>query len=309
MIPLPQQALLRKQGYKLVGKHSAVKPCTWLHKSLFDKGYCYKQQFYGIKSHRCLQCTPAVAWCKHSCLFCWRPLETTQPGVIPEEDDPEILADKLIQAQREFIIGYKNAKGVNKQKWEEAMNPNQVALSLAGEPTTYSKLGGLIKAFHNRGATTFLVTNGTNPEALRRLNPLPTQLYITLPAPDPDTYLRTCAPREYSWEQIKESLRIMSKLRTRRVIRLTVVRGLNLHDSKGYANLIRIANPDWVEVKAYMSVGSARKRLPYSNMPSHDEILLFAKKLAQELSQEVLDDKKDSRVALIGSKNPLIKEE
>jgi wyosine [tRNA(Phe)-imidazoG37] synthetase (radical SAM superfamily) len=29
-------------------------------------------EFYGIRSHRCLQMTPVVDQCTHNCLFCWR---------------------------------------------------------------------------------------------------------------------------------------------------------------------------------------------------------------------------------------------
>ncbi len=307
MIPREHKLLLEKKGYKLVGNHSAVKPCTWLHKSLFDKGVCYKEQFYGIKSHRCLQCTPSVAWCKHSCLFCWRPLETNQSGLIPDEDEPEFIANGMIKAQREFLSGYHKAKGVNEAKLKEAMNPNQVALSLAGEPTTYTRIDELIKIFKEKGATVFLVTNGTNPHVIKNLKNLPTQLYLTLPAPDYETYMRTCAPREDSWNEIIKTLKLYPSINTRKVIRLTLVKGLNMHDPEGYAKLISIANPDWVELKAYMSVGSARERLPYERMPYHSEIKEFALKLAELLNLKLLDEKKDSRVCLIGLKDPALK--
>ena len=34
---------LKKQHYKLVGSHSAVKICRWTGNSLRDEGECYKQ--------------------------------------------------------------------------------------------------------------------------------------------------------------------------------------------------------------------------------------------------------------------------
>jgi tRNA wybutosine-synthesizing protein 1 len=305
MIKREHKLLLKKKGYKLVGGHSAVKPCTWLRKSLFDKGVCYKEKFYGVKSHRCLQCTPAVAWCKHSCLFCWRPLEVTQLGPITKEDDPSVIADGMIKAQREFLIGYNKSK-VNAQKLKEALEPNQVALSLAGEPTSYKQLGELIKEFKNRGCTVFLVTNGTNPLALKGLAELPTQLYVTLPAPDHHSYLRTCAPRKDSWNDILRTLKLFPSLRTRRVIRLTLVKGLNMINPEGYASLIKMAKPDWVEVKAFMSVGGARERLPYSLMPLHKEIREFSEELAKHLGVRVLDEKKESRVCLLGTSDSRI---
>lgn len=57
--------LYKKQGYKLIGNHSAIKLCLWTRKSIKSNGkeHCYKEQFYkdmGIESHRCIQMTPAL---------------------------------------------------------------------------------------------------------------------------------------------------------------------------------------------------------------------------------------------------------
>jgi len=300
MIPNALKALYKRQGYRLVGSHSAVKPCAWLRKALLDRGYCYKQQFYGIKSHQCIQCTPSVAWCEHSCLFCWRPTEYTIGQELKDYDEPRELVDSMIKAHKEFLVGYKGALGINLKKLAEANNPKHVALSLSGEPTIYPKLGGLINEFNKRGMTTFVVTNGTEPDKLESLNPLPTQLYLTLPSPDEQTYLKTCKPLiKDGWFRINKSLDILSKLKTRRVIRLTLVRGLNMINVNGYAKLISKAVPDWVEVKSFMSVGSSRDRLPYDRMPLHNEIKDFANELARELGWIVIDEKVDSRVCLL----------
>jgi tRNA wybutosine-synthesizing protein 1 len=61
MIPQNLRDLLEKQQYRIVGNHSAVKICHWTKESIRERGFCYKQQFYGINAHRCLQMTPAVA--------------------------------------------------------------------------------------------------------------------------------------------------------------------------------------------------------------------------------------------------------
>lgn len=311
MIPDALKALYKRQGYKLVGSHSAVKPCTWLRKSLLDRGFCYKQKFYGINSHQCIQCTPAVAWCEHSCLFCWRPTEHTIGQELTNYDSPELIADGIINTHKQFLIGYKGAPGINLDKLEEAFNPKHIALSLSGEPTIYPKLGELIKEFTKRGMTTFVVTNGTEPDKLEELNCLPTQLYLTLPAPDEETYLKTCKPLiSNGWARINKSLEIFSKLKTRRVIRLTLVRGLNMNNPDKYAELISKAKPDWVEVKSFMSVGFSRNRLPYDRMPLHHEIKAFSNELASQLGWKVIDEKADSRVCLIASQkapNTLLK--
>jgi tRNA wybutosine-synthesizing protein 1 len=49
-----------------------------------------------------------------------------------------------------------------------------VAISLTGEPTLYRHIDELIRIFHKKGLTTFLVSNGTNPSALARLSEEPT---------------------------------------------------------------------------------------------------------------------------------------
>jgi len=67
-----KRKMLEKQGYRIVGDHSAVKLCHWMRQSLYYNRPCYKQTFYGIESHRCVQMTPAVDWCSENCNFCWR---------------------------------------------------------------------------------------------------------------------------------------------------------------------------------------------------------------------------------------------
>ena len=83
------KTLLKKQGYALAGRHSAVKTCLWLRHAMNGQGFCYKSKFYGVQSHRCLQMTPTLM-CNQRCLFCWRPTEVPVP--VPEEwDSPEKL--------------------------------------------------------------------------------------------------------------------------------------------------------------------------------------------------------------------------
>ena len=296
-----------KKRYNLVGKHSAVKLCNWTRRSLTGKGECYKEKFYNIKSHRCLQMTPAVAWCEHSCLFCWRPTEFTSGTSMEnvELDEPEIIVEKAVEAQRKLLSGFKGNPKTPKKIFEEAVNPNQAAISLAGEPTLYPKINGLIREFHKRGFTTFLVTNGMNPEVLDKLKPLPTQLYLTIPAGNEEDYLKITrsAFGKKGWDNLMKSLKIMKKLETRRVIRLTLVKGLNLKNPEEYAELVRKANPDFVEAKAYMHVGSSRQRLEEFHMPSLSEIRQFSQRLAQILGWKIIDEHETSRVCLIAKED------
>jgi len=293
-----QKRLFIRQHYGIAGNHSAVKLCGWTKNSLHDRGVCYKQKFYGIESHRCLQCTPIVNWCTQNCDFCWR-LGRYQFPKLEGWDEPKEIVDKMIEVQRKLLSGFPGAK-VNMKKWKEAQNPTQVAISLAGEPTIYPKLSELIAEFHKRRMTTFLVTNGTLPENIEKLNPLPTQLYVTLAAPDKETCLNLCHPNlPDAWERLMRTLELLPKLNTRKVIRLTLVKGVNMKNPEKYAELIRRAKPHFIEAKAYMSVGSARKRLGLEHMPTHEEIVEFSKKLSKHLGIPIADEHRPSRVVLL----------
>ena len=170
MIKEELKLLLEKQGYGFIGKHSAIKICEWTKKSLRDEGVCYKEKFYGIKAHRCCQMSPSIGFCQNRCIFCWRPIEYTIGTKIKGKvDNPKELIENAIKMQQKQLIGFKGYKKVNRKKLEEAMKPNQFAISLSGEPCIYPKLGQLIKEIHKRKATSFLVTNGLQPEVLEKL--------------------------------------------------------------------------------------------------------------------------------------------
>jgi tRNA wybutosine-synthesizing protein 1 len=180
------------------------------------------------------------------------------------------------------------------------MEPDQVACSLSGEPTLYSRLGGLFEECHRRGMTTFLVTNGTRPDVLAELDPLPTQLYVSVVAPDREVHRRLCAPLvDNAWESLQETLDLLPSLDTRKVIRHTLVAGYNMGHEEAYARLLERADPDFVEAKAYVFVGDSRRRMTLENMPSHDAIRVFARNLSEASGYEVRDEQHSSRVVLL----------
>jgi len=293
--------LLEKQRYKMAGRHSAVKLCHWTKKSMLDEGFCYKQQFYGIQSHRCLQMTPSVGWCTHKCVFCWRMTEYNL-GTEPEGfDDPGFVIDECVRQQRLLLSGFGGVpERINRRKLEEAQNPNQAAISLVGEPMFYPRMSELLREFHRRGFTTFLVSNGTFPERLSSLEELPTQFYVSIDAPDEETYLRIDNPLiPDGWARINETLELMRGLKTRTVARLTLVKDWNIKDVEGYARLIGKAEPDFVELKAFMLVGGSRRRLSTENMPSHAEVRGFSERLSGLIGYRLSDEKVDSRVVLL----------
>ncbi|ODS42387.1 MAG: tRNA-modifying enzyme [Candidatus Altiarchaeales archaeon IMC4] len=299
MVDPKYKKLLERQNYKVVGNHSAVKVCAWTKKSIRDEGVCYKEQFYGIECHRCLQMTPAVASCTQKCLFCWRSLEHTESPA--KWDDPSFIIENSIEAQRKLLSGFGGNPDVNKKKLAQAQDPNQAAISLSGEPTIYPKIDELVGEFNRRRFTTFLVTNGTLPGRLSKMENLPTQLYLSVDAPNEEIYRKLCNPLDSAcWGKLNETMDLFPSLGTRRVIRMTMVKGWNMVEPQGYAKIIGRAQPDFVEVKAYMFVGASRERLTLENMPSNDEVMDFAQRVAEESGYDVKDEKRDSRVVLLG---------
>jgi len=253
--------------------------------------------------------TPTINHCTQNCLFCWRYQGFTQQ-VIENPDDPEYILEEAIKAQRRLITGFKGDPRCDQKKWREANEPRHVACSLTGEPTLYPRLDEFFEACHKRGMTTFLVTNGTNPEVLRELDPLPTQLYISVVAPNESIYKRLCRPAiSDGWKRLQETLEILPSLDTRTVIRHTLVDGWNMKEKyiKQYARLDEKASPMFIEPKAYMFVGYSRKRLSIDNMPSCNAVRDFSKKLATELGYFFADERSDSRVVLLSKREKVEK--
>lgn len=296
---------LKKHKYHIVGSHSAVKRCRWLYESIVNNRPCYKQKFYGIKSHLCVQMTPTLFYCTQKCLFCWRAQSgdlqlTWEELSLPKWDNPKDIVEGCIKAQLEILSGYKGNPKADQEKLREAYRPRHAAISLTGEPTLYEPLGDLIREFHKRSFTTFLVSNGTLPSALENLSEEPTQLYISLCAPNENIYETVCRPIiPNAWRQLNKSLELLCSFSCPTVIRITLVRGLNMSNIEEYAKLIDKANPTYIEPKAYMHVGFSRLRLRYEHMPAYAEVKDFAIKLANETGYNIIDESEESRVVLL----------
>lgn len=336
MIPDKLINHLKKQKYRFAGNHSLVKICHYTRCSITKNQWCYKHKFYGIKSHQCLQCT-TTPFCFNQCIFCWRAQAGEIVEVIPikkdiesvaisknkqgkdgneesiaseEIDEPEEIIESMIEVQRKLLSGIGGHYNANKKLWEEAQSPRHVALSVLGEPITYPKLKELLKGFHRRGMSTFLVTAGSVPLAIKKMideKYFPTQLYLSMAAYDNDSFSKIVKPiNEDGWERYLDSLKLLKEAGkyTRTVIRMTLMKGTehtptNLLHPEKYAELIKLAEPHYVEVKAYMAVGFSRKRIGLSGMPSMDEIREFAKQLSEETGYIVTDEHHDSRVVLL----------
>lgn len=295
---------LEKQGYRLIGNHSAIKICLWAKKSIRNEDVCYKNTFYGINSNRCVQMTPSLFFCNHRCFHCWRDIEFTLPNWEGPVDKPKDIIDGCISAHVEYLQGFGGNPKTSRKKYLQALKPKHFAISLSGEPTFYPKLPELIKELKKRKISSFLVTNGTHPDMLKKLiKTQPTQLYLTLPAPDEQIYKKACNPLiKDSWEKIQQSLRLLNKFK-RSTIRLTLVKNINMLKPEKYAELIEKAEPKFVEAKAYVWVGHSKHRLGIENMPLYPEMVNFSKKIEKNSTYKIIDKKKESRVVLLMKKD------
>lgn len=291
--------LLEKQQYEFCGDHSAVKTCTWTKKSIRGEGVCYKEKFYGIRCHRCLQMAPSVNFCGLDCIFCWRERHDEPYKVI---DDPKLIVKKSIEAQKKLLVGFYGNEKANKKILDEAMNPKHVAISLSGEPLTYPKISELVEEYHKAGFTTFIVTNGQYPKIMKKMT-LPTQLYVSLDAPNKELLFTIDRPKdkEKSWQNLMESLDVLKNLKgkTRTTLRVTMIKGMNDVHPEQYAELLEKSDADFVEVKGYMYVGASRERLQMENMPLHSEVKEFAEEIIKHCDYKIIDEQVESRVVLL----------
>ncbi|BDC19925.1 4-demethylwyosine synthase TYW1 [Acidianus sp. HS-5] len=298
---------MEKEKYHIIGNHSAYKKCHWTHEALTEGRYCYKGKFYGIESHRCVQMTPTAAWCWFRCIHCWR-LEPEDIGLewdetkLPITDDPEYIAEKSIEEHKKAVSGYLGRQGVDPNIAKEAMKPAHVAISLTGEPTLYDRLGELIHEYHKKGLTTFLVTSGIRPDVLASLDEEPTQLFVSIQAPNERKHKLINRPIvANSWNLFLKTLEILPSFSSPTVIRMTMIKGFNMseEDAKDFAKLIEMAMPTYIEVKAYMHVGPSTLRLSRDAMPRHSEVREFAKLMEKYTGYKIISEHVPSRIVLL----------
>jgi tRNA wybutosine-synthesizing protein 1 len=247
-----------------------------------------------------MQMAPNVDTCNLACTYCWR--EPHSDTLTKIDDDPYELFLESVRGHRRLLTGFGGNPKADREKWLDAQNPKHVAISLNGEPTLYSRLGEFLDVCHQHGVSTFLVTNGSLPKVIEELDPLPTQLYVSVDAPNKEIFNRLCKPKfdTAAFEKLEETLALLPSLDTRTVCRHTLIKGESLGHWKDYARLDNIADPDFIEAKGYVYVGHSRANHTIENMPSHDDVMDFSRKLAPLVGREVLSERRESRVALIG---------
>src|SRR5262245_21130755 len=300
---------LQKAKYG-VYNHSAVELCHWTKKSFADEGNCYKHKFYGISTHRCMEMTPTAMNCENRCIYCWRPTEFYDTLQMPSHlvDEPDVIVSNLMKERERLLSGFYGNQKNDKRKLDESLLPTHYAISLSGEPTMYPKLPQLIRYLKSLKATRsiFLVTNGQEPEMLRRLeieDALPTQVYLSTNATNKKMFYLINRPRhKNAWERWCESLEFLANTRTRTVVRMTMIRGYNeeFSNAENFAQLISRANPHFVEIKSYMHIGMSVQRLHKINMLEMREVRTFVDSLINRLPDFlIMDESEISRIVVL----------
>ncbi len=307
---------LKKAKYG-VADHSTVQLCHWTKKSFKNDGDCYKHKFYGISTHRCMEFSPAGMYCENRCVYCWRPMEFYDSLKMEPErvTEPEEILTKLMEERRKLIMGHYGDIKSDKQKLDESLSPSHYSISLSGEPTMYPKLPELIKYLKSLKATksTFLVTNGQEPDMIKRLSDedaLPTQLYLSTNAADYESFLKINRPRyKDSWERWNTTLEMLKELDTRTVLRITLIRNYNTSDEMipALASMIKRSSPHFIEVKSYMHIGRSTNRLERTHMLEFDEVKRFASELASQSEIfSVMDESEISRIVVLQNQERFI---
>jgi tRNA wybutosine-synthesizing protein 1 len=248
---------------------------------LQGRGGCYKHTFYGINSHQCMEHTPNVS-CANKCTFCWR--NHINPVALSwkfDVDDPEAIIEESLRKHYAIIEQQCQSPNALEQRKEEARRVRHCALSLVGEPVAYPRVAELLAGLHRRRISTFLVTNGQFPAALRTL-PRVTQLYVSCDGTDKEALRAVGRPlfRDF-WERYSEALDILSLRRERTVCRLTLLRGINMEEPEAMADLLARASPDFIELKgATLAPVFDKSGLSTYNMPTFLESKAFAERLA-----------------------------
>lgn len=277
---------LSKQGYHLVGSHSGVKICRWTKAQLRGRGGCYKHSFYGIESHRCMEATPSLA-CANKCVFCWRhhtnPVGTSWRWVT---DEPKMLVDGMIAGHRGMVKQLRGVPGVTSEKMVEAMNPVHCALSLVGEPIMYPRIAEFLDYLHSHGLSSYLVTNAQFPDEIKALPPV-TQFYTSIDASTQAELKAIDRPLHKDfWERFQQSLHNMKDICGRTVYRLTLVGGFNFFDADNYAELVKLGEPDFIEVKGVTYCGTSNNaELTMKNVPWHEEVVDFCEQMCSHLPE------------------------
>ena len=300
---------LKKAKYG-VSDHSTVALCHWTKKSFKNEGSCYKHKFYGISTHSCMEFSPAGMYCENRCVYCWRPMEFYDSMTMKPENvaEPKEIMEKLMDERRNLIMGHYGDPKSDKKRLDESLKPSHYAISLSGEPTMYPKLPELIKYLKTLKETKsiFLVTNGQEPDMIRRLqkeDALPTQLYLSTNASDYESFMRINKPKyDDSWDRWNTTLNMLKNLDTRTVLRITLIRDYNNQKEMipEFSKMLNRSSPHFVEIKSYMHIGRSTNRLDYENMLDIEEVKEFSNGVVNHSKMfSIMDESIASRIVIL----------
>ena len=301
---------LKNAKYAMVGSHSAVQICSWNKKAIKQDGVCYKQKFYGIECEKCAQMSPTVLWCNENCVFCWRPMEWMRNVNLDEVDvdEPEKIIKGTIKQRQMLLTGFGGIEGLNMKRFKKSQMPSHWAVSLSGEPTLYPKICELIAEIKELPTTksVFLVTNAQKTEVFEKMATdqkyCPSQLYVSLDAPNEEMFNSVNKPSgNSSWKNLMNSLETISTLPVRKVVRITLMKGINDDPAflEKWSEVVKKMSPEFVEIKSYMHLGESRNRLSRENSPVFDEIEEWSKKFCKVSGYVYKDFSKPSRISLL----------
>jgi tRNA wybutosine-synthesizing protein 1 len=132
---------------------------------------------------------------------------------------------------------------------------------------------------------------------------LPTQLYLSTNAVNRNMFYRINRPRHRdAWERWLESLRFLATVDTRTVLRMTLIREYNDNTKiiDELAEMIRQANPHFIELKSYMHIGMSTQRLEKNNMLEMSEVRNFASQLHDKITDfSIMDESEISRIIVL----------
>ncbi len=222
--------------------------------------------------------------------------------------EPKAILTKLMAERKKLINGFYGDSRNDKQRLDESLLPSHYAISLSGEPTMYPKLPELIKYLNSLETTKsiFLVTNGQEPDMIQKLqdeDALPTQLYLSTNAADYESFLKINKPKyDDSWERWNQTLDMLKHLKTRTVLRITLIRDYNDQQEMipAFAEMFRKASPHFIEIKSYMHIGRSTNRLEHSNMLEMEEVKNFSEQVAKQSKIfSIMDESIISRISIL----------
>ncbi|CAG0907733.1 unnamed protein product [Cyprideis torosa] len=177
----------------------------------------------------------------------------------------------------------------------------------------YPEINAFLDLLHEKQISSFLVTNAQFPEQMRSLRPV-TQLYVSVDASNPQSLKKIDRPlfRDF-WERFLNSLRALSEKGQRTVYRLTLVKSWNAEEIEGYASLVGLGQPDFIEVKGVTYCGTSKaSSLTMENVPWHEEVIRFTEELVAKLPGDkyaIASEHEHSNCVLVAHKKFFVNQE